>query len=167
MDVNIKGNMNILEGVRRLGLKPRIVLAGSSCEYGRSADEWDGPHETAPLNPVTPYAVSKLGMEKLGNQYYMSFGIEVITVRFSLQVGVGATDTLAIHEFCKQVAMAEAGVAEPIIYHGNLRTTREITDCRDSAPVVVAVGEKGVPGEAYNIGSNMVAFRHGAHPHSA
>lgn len=126
-------------------------------DYGKTADIMDGKPipEGASLDPVSPYGVSKLTTEKMGNQYYMSFDVQVITARFFIQVGVGGTDSLAIHQFCKQIALAEAGFAEPVVRHGNLNTARDMTDCRDSAPVVVSLAEKGKPGEAYNIGSGM------------
>ena len=49
--------------------------------------------------------------------------------------------------------MAEAGIGPRVIRHGNLNTSRDMTDAGDSAPVVIALAEKGTPGEAYNIGS--------------
>jgi nucleoside-diphosphate-sugar epimerase len=155
LDTNVIGTMNILEAVRRSGC--RILLAGSSTEYGKTADIMDGKPipEDASLDPVSPYGISKLTTEKMSNQYYMSFGVQVITARFFIQVGVGGTDSLAIHQFFKQIALAEAGFAEPVLHHGNLNTARDMTDCRDSAPVVVSLAEKGKPGEAYNIGSGM------------
>jgi GDP-4-dehydro-6-deoxy-D-mannose reductase len=161
LDANVQGTMNILESLRRLQINPRVLLAGSSTEYGHTADTWNGPiPENVPLQPVSPYGVSKVAMENLGNQYFFSFGISVITARFFIQVGVGGTDSLAIHQFCKQIAMAENGLAPPVIYHGNLDTLRDMTDARDSAEIIVTLAETGIPGEAYNIGSgNAISIR--------
>jgi GDP-4-dehydro-6-deoxy-D-mannose reductase len=60
-EVNTIGSLNILEAVRQLGIKTRIHLAGTSEEYG------DGdPKETAMLEPKSPYAISKMAMDYLG-----------------------------------------------------------------------------------------------------
>ena len=163
LDINVRGTLNLLEGIRRAGLggfghpcPTRVMLAGSSTEYGRTVDLVDGPlSEDLPLRPVTPYGVSKVAMELLGNQYNTSYGIPVITARFFIQLGVGGTDNLAIHQFCKQIAMAEAGLAPAVIKHGNIDTSRDMTDVRDSAIAIVKLAEEGVFGEAYNIGTGF------------
>jgi GDP-4-dehydro-6-deoxy-D-mannose reductase len=152
------GTFNMLEAVRSAGLTKtvRFLLAGSSTEYGATADSWDGPiPEHAPLSPVSPYGVSKASAELLVRQYFHTYKMNVITARFFIQVAAGGTDSLAVHEFCRQIAMIERGLQKPIIRHGTLTTKRDMTDMRDSANVVVSLAETGLPGEAYNIGSGI------------
>ena len=68
-------------------------------------------------------------------------------------MGTGGTDSLAINQFCKQIAMAERGLIEPSILHGNLETERDITNSKDSSHAMILLAERGLPGEAYNVGS--------------
>jgi nucleoside-diphosphate-sugar epimerase len=133
-----------------------VLLAGSSTEYGRTADLWPGPiSETAAFDPVSPYGVSKVATELIGRQYFHSFGIPVITARLFIHVGTGATESLALQEFARQVAMIERGLLPPVIRHGNLETARDTTDVRDSAATIIKLAEIGVPGESYNVGSGI------------
>lgn len=153
--VNVMGTLNLFESMRALNMThTRFLLAGSSTEYGKTCDLWPGPvPETAPMEPVSPYGASKVASEMLARQYHNAFGLHVIIARFFIQVGVGGTDTLAIHEFCKQIAMIERGLQEPVLSHGNIDSLRDMTDARDSASVVVQLAKEGVAGEAYNVGS--------------
>ena len=158
MTVNVQGTLHLLEALRQHHLTAcRFFLAGSSTEYGRTADTWEGAAlpETARLEPVTPYGVSKVAAEAEVRQYGLSYGLQVIIGRFFIQIGPGGTNSLAIQQFARQIAMAEQGLAEPVVRHGNLDTLRDITDAADSAAAVIGVLEKGSSGEAYNIGTGI------------
>jgi len=160
LQVNIIGTLNLLEAVREvdsLRAHTRILLAGSSTEYGKTGDLWDGAPipETAPLLPVSPYGVSKVSAEMLARQYFLAYGVQSIIARIFIHVAPGGTEHLAIQEFSRQVAMIEHGLQEPRLRHGNLQCSRDMTDVRDSAPVFLALIEKGEAGEAYNVGSNL------------
>jgi len=160
LQVNIVGTLNLLEAVREvdaLRTHTRILLAGSSTEYGKTGDLWDGAPipETAPLLPVSPYGVSKASAEMLARQYFLAYGLQTVIARLFIHVAPGGTEHLAIQEFSRQVAMIEHGLQEPRLRHGNLRCSRDMTDVRDSAPVYLALLERGEAGEAYNVGSNI------------
>jgi nucleoside-diphosphate-sugar epimerase len=79
--------------------------------------------------------------------------MKIMTGRLFIQIGTGGTNSLAPQEFSRQIAMAEYGLSEPIIYHGNLESRRDISDCMSSAPAMVDLLHKGKFGEAYNVGS--------------
>ena len=158
LDANIKGTFNMLEAVRAAGLTKttRFLLAGSSTEYGHTADTWDGPiPEKAPMEPISPYGVSKAAAELLARQYFQSYGMQVVIPRFFIQVAAGGTESLAVHEFSRQIAMIERGLQPPVLKHGTITTKRDVTDMHDSAGVVLKLAEMGVAGEAYNVGSGI------------
>ena len=158
LDANIKGTFNMLEAVRAAGLTKttRFLLAGSSTEYGHTADTWDGPiPEKAPMEPISPYGVSKAAAELLARQYFQSYGMQVVIPRFFIQVAAGGTESLAVHEFSRQIAMIERGLQPPVLMHGTITTKRDVTDMHDSAGVVLKLAEMGVAGEAYNVGSGI------------
>lgn len=157
VEVNVQGTLHLLEALRVHGLSntTRLFLAGSSTEYGHAADSAQGGPlpETSALEPVTPYGVSKVAAEMLARQYFFSHQQHVVIGRLFIQIGPGGTNSLAIQQFCKQIAMAEQGLTEPVIRHGNLATMRDISDVRTTAPIIIELMERGVPGEAYNIGT--------------
>ncbi|MBI1894462.1 MAG: GDP-mannose 4,6-dehydratase, partial [Candidatus Rokubacteria bacterium] len=78
---NILGQVNLFEAVRDLSLDTRIHIAGSSEEYGLVAPEELPIVETAPLRPLSPYAVSKVAQDLLAYQYWMSYRLPVVRTR--------------------------------------------------------------------------------------
>ena len=151
---NIQGTLNLFEAIRNANIKPRVLVAGSSTEYGQSTETATGAiREDLHLKPISPYGISKVATENIANLYFVSYQIPTITARLFIHVGIGGTDFLAIQQFCRQIAMGELGLGPTTIFHGDLSTARDMTDCKDSAAVLVKLIRQGEPGEAYNIGS--------------
>jgi UDP-glucose 4-epimerase len=78
-DVNITGTSLLLDGARRAGVR-RAVLASSAAVYGES-DALPLVEET-PLQPRSPYAVSKRVDEMYAELFTESFGFEVVALRY-------------------------------------------------------------------------------------
>jgi GDP-D-mannose dehydratase len=81
LTTNIIGELNVFEAVRELGINPIIQIAGSSEEYGLVEENELPVKETNPLRPLSPYAVSKVGQDLLGYQYYKSYGLNIVRTR--------------------------------------------------------------------------------------
>lgn len=154
IDNNIKGQLNILEAVRKIELLDTKLLVVSSAEVYGDIDEADLPiSEEEALNPMTPYAVSKITQDFLGYQYFKSYGIKSIRVRPFNHIGPGQSNMFVVSAFAKQIAMIEKGQQEKIIKVGDLISKRDFTDVRDVVRAYRILMERGKIGDVYNIGS--------------
>lgn len=146
-EVNTLGSLNILEAVRQLGLKTTVHLAGTSEEYG------DGiPREDAKPEPKSPYAISKLAVDYLGQLYAKSYGIHVVVTRAFNHTGPGRGEMYAESSWAKQIVEIEQGKRETV-EHGNLESVRNFTDVRDVVRAYAMVMD--IPSGVYNICSNQ------------
>jgi GDP-4-dehydro-6-deoxy-D-mannose reductase len=148
--INAQGTVNVLEAVRGLGLKSKVLVVSSGEVYG--AAESEGPvAEDTPIAPVSPYALGKACGE-LGALYYADLGgVDLIIARAFNHIGPGQTEVFALPGFAKQVAEAERGLREPVLGVGNLDVVRDFTDVRDVVRAYVLLLEKGAPGSIYNV----------------
>ncbi len=151
--INVTSQLNILEAVRRHDLETRIHVAGSSEEYGLVLPDEVPMKETNPLRPLSPYAVSKVTQDKLGWQYFKSYGMHIVVTRGFNHTGPRRGLIFSTSTMARQIAEIEAGLHEPVIYVGDLTTKRDWTDVRDMVAAYWLALEKAEPGESYNIGS--------------
>jgi GDP-4-dehydro-6-deoxy-D-mannose reductase len=148
---NVSGQINLFEAIRGLDLDPVVQIACSSEEYGMVLPDEVPIRETNPLRPLSPYAVSKVGQDLLGYQYFQSFGLKAIRTRGFNHTGPRRGDVFVTSNFARQVARIELGLAEPKIKVGNLDAVRDFTDVRDMVRAYWLAATKAKPGEVYNI----------------
>jgi len=151
--INVFGQINIFEAVRNLKLSTRILTVGSSEEYGIVKNPKKPVNENEPLNPVSPYAVSKIAQDFCGLSYFQTYKIPIIRLRPFPHIGPRLNEMLAASSFAKQIALIEKGVQEKVIKVGNLKARRDFTDVRDIVRAYFLASQKCKPGEVYNIGS--------------
>lgn len=151
LDVNIQGQVHLLEAIRSLDLQPRVQIACSSEEYGLVHPEEVPITEDNPLRPLSPYAVSKVGQDMLAYQYHQSYGIDVVRTRGFNHTGPRRGHVFVCSNFARQVASIEAGLQGAVIRVGNLEARRDFTDVRDMVRGYVAALEKGESGQVYNV----------------
>ncbi len=150
-EVNVLGQIHLLEAVRELGLSCRIQIAGSSEEYGLVHEDELPIRETNPLRPLSPYGVSKVAQDLLGWQYHRSYGLHIVRTRAFNHEGPRRGEAFVTSNFARQVAEMQLGRREPVLRVGNLEAIRDYTDVRDVVRAYVLALERGEPGEVYNI----------------
>ena len=153
IDVNIKGSVNVMDAVRELPYKPRILIIGSGEEYGHIRDGQTPISEETMLRPGNLYAATKACQNMIGSIYAKAYGMEIILVRAFNHVGPGQAPIFVVSDFCKQTAEIEMGLREPLIRVGNLSARRDFTDVRDVVRAYGLLSLKGTAGETYNVGS--------------
>jgi len=146
LDTNIKGTQVMLDISKNAGIKKFINI--STDEVYGDLNEQGQFYEITPLNPSSPYSVSKASADMLGRAYYRTFGLPVITVRPSNNYGPWQYPEKLIPVVIRK-ALAHEKV--PVYAKGqNVREWLFVSDCADG---VFDVLEKGGTSEIYNIGS--------------
>ncbi len=150
-EVNAHGTHYLLDAIYRHVPVCRVHVAASSDEYGKVRPEECPIDESAPLRPVSPYAVSRVAGEWIARMFHESFGLHVVLTRAFMHIGPGQPDSFATADWAHQIARIEAGLAKPVVRVGNLDIQREFGDVRDVVNAYMTVLEVGEPGDAYNV----------------
>lgn len=160
VDVNIKGSLNVLDALRLLDSEPKVLLIGSSEEYGPIRPGSLPVTEETLLRPGNIYAATKACQNMLGSIYHNAYGMDVMMVRAFNHIGPNQAPLFVVADFCRQAARIEKGLQEPEIKVGNLSARRDFTDVRDVVRAYVLLVERGKAGETYNVGSGQpIAIR--------
>ncbi|HFD39151.1 MAG TPA: SDR family oxidoreductase [Anaerolineae bacterium] len=153
LETNIRMNLNVLEGAARVCPDCRVLIVGSSEEYGLVAPEELPIDEETPLRPLNAYALSKVAQDLMGLQYHLTHRLHVIRARPFNHIGPRQRKGFVTPDFASQVAAIEAGLQPPIMEVGNLTARRDFSDVRDVVRAYVALIRRGEAGQVYNIGS--------------
>jgi UDP-glucuronate 4-epimerase len=147
-DVNVQGSQHVLELARERSV-PHIVFASSSSVYGVNPRvPWSEADHV--LQPISPYASTKVSGELLGHVYSHLYGFRFIALRFFTVYGPRQRPDLAIHKFAR--LMLE-GRTIPVFGDGSTR--RDYTYVDDIVTGVrAAIAYDRSPYEVVNLGNN-------------
>tara|TARA_B100000902_G_scaffold331874_1_gene329508 strand:+ start:10861 stop:11832 length:972 start_codon:yes stop_codon:yes gene_type:complete len=149
---NNKITLNLLEAVRKLNIKPLIVLCSSSEVYGNVKKKEQPIKENQLMAPLSPYAVSKSFQDLLSQVYQKSYKLKIIITRMFSYTN-GRRYNLFQSSFAKQIVEIENNKRK-VLLHGNLKSLRSIIDIDDAMEAYWLTAKRGKIGEIYNIGGN-------------
>lgn len=153
LQINFIGGVYLLEAIKRLKLKAKVLIFSSATTYGESYDSRKVLTEEACLKPKDPYSVSKMSIDFFGRLYAKVHDMSVSIVRLANFTGPGQSTIFSIPNFASQIVKIEAGLKSPTIEVGNLSARRDYLDIRDGVRAFYLAMQYGKKGEAYNIAS--------------
>lgn len=147
-DVNITGTSLLFDAARRAGVR-RAVVASSAAVYGES-DALPLVEET-PLQPKSPYAVSKRVNEMYAELFTGAFGFEVVALRYFNVYGPrqrpDSMYAAAVPIFARRMLNRQ-----PVIIFGDGGQTRDLINVRDVVRAnLVASEHPNAAGKIFNI----------------
>ena len=148
-DVNVVGTQALLELSRVLKVK-KFIFASSSSVYGVNPNvPWSESEDV--LEPISPYAASKVSGELQGRVYHHLYGMDFIALRFFTVYGPRQRPDLAIAKFIERAFKREA-----IDMYGDGTSARDYTFVDDIVNGVLAAVEKELHGyQVINIGNSF------------
>lgn len=152
-DNNIRGTLNILEFARKSDIK-KFIYISSAAVYGIPI--YLPIDEKHPVDPISPYGLSKLTGERYSMLYYNLYNIPVVHIRLFNVFGFLSDDSYSgvISKFIDRIGKNQC----PIIY-GDGNQTRDFIYIDDIVGIIVKLldNDKNTIGEIFNVGTGKPA----------
>jgi GDP-4-dehydro-6-deoxy-D-mannose reductase len=150
-DINLAGTYHLFEAIRRYSPQAKVLYVSSSDVYGVLTPVAKALSEEDAIEPVNPYAFTKISGELLVRFYSRIEGLDIVCARPFPHTGPGQSPDFVCPDWALQIAQIEKGDREPVLMVGNTKVQRDFLDVRDVVRAYVSLMEKGQKGEVYNI----------------
>jgi CDP-glucose 4,6-dehydratase len=151
LEANTRGTWSVLEGIRRSGRQPAVVLASSDAVYGESAGRPSS--EQTPPSATSPYEVSKMCAELAAIMYARTYDLPVCIGRLSNVYGAGDLNFRRIVPGA--IAAVLSGRRPALRNDGS--AVRDFLFVRDAVEALLLLADsarrEGVKGNVFNISS--------------
>jgi len=146
---NVVGTLNFMEALRTLKKKPKkTVIISSDKAFGLAPPPYT---EETPLVPADSYCTSKACQDMVAKSYAITYDLPVCIVRAGNLYGPDLNLSRLIPGSIMKLLRGES----PMLYTGVANYLREFTYIEDLLRAFSTLLEKGVSGEAYNVGGTQ------------
>jgi GDP-4-dehydro-6-deoxy-D-mannose reductase len=150
--LNVISAKNIFDCCLMLKIYPKILLVGSSAEYGLVSCGDNPVSEEQPLNPVSVYGLTKAYQTLLMKYYCNVHEVNAVMARPFNIYGEGISNKLVVGRIYEQIKKVKSGEIPKIVL-GNLEHKRDYISVEKVTEALFCIMGKGQIGEIYNIGS--------------
>lgn len=148
---NVPPSVALFQQAAEVGIKRLVLVSSGGTVYG---DTESLPiREEASTNPVSPYGITKLTIERYAQMYHALMGLPVVTMRPGNAYGIRCEGGPGGGFITAAVKSAVSGT--PLKIFGDGSTIRDYIHVSDVADGIVAGLVDGLPGERYNIGTGI------------
>ena len=146
---NLPAAVGLFETASDYAIQKIIVISSGGTVYGPA--QGLPLTEDHPTNPISPYGVTKLAIEKYGHMFHRLKELPVVTIRPANAFGERQNPFVGQGFIATAIAaiLSRKGIA----LYGSHGTIRDYVHVEDIASGIVAALEHGQPGAIYNIGS--------------
>ncbi len=146
---NLVATFRLLETLRNLKTTSKVITVSSAAVYG---DPVKLPmHEEDPIDPISPYGVSKLGIEKYTEVFSRIYGIKTLSLRLFSTYGPRQKKQI-VYDFIKKLHQSP----EELVILGDGTQQRDMIFVKDVVnAVLVLLDNAPFNGETYNVATGQ------------
>ena len=154
-NTNVMGVIHLIDAVKRVAQQAKVMIIGSSEEYGISASGGVPLTEDTPCLPQNPYAVSKFTAGQLALQIAHKDGLKLIHARPFNHFGLEQKTGFVVSDFISQIVDIEQNRCAPMIHVGDITVQRDFLFIDDVIDAYIQLLEQEVPNGIYNVCSGV------------
>ena len=148
---NLPPLVNLLDVASAFPLEKILLVSSGGVIYGHvNKTPIDEEHAT---NPISPYGITKLAVEKYARMFHLTHGLPIVCVRPGN--AYGETQKPFSGQGFVATAIASILNGRELNLYGAIGTIRDYIHVEDIARGIVAALLKGRSGDVYNIGSGV------------
>lgn len=148
---NLPSSVTLLQEAKLANLKKILIVSSGGVVYG--ASNTLPITEDSATNPISPYGITKLTIEKYALMFCHLHGLPITIVRPSNAYGIGQKPFTGQGFIATAMGLIAKGEAVPVF--GQTGTIRDYIHVSDVAAGILAAANKGKIGEIYNISSGL------------
>ena len=147
LSVNVLGTVRVLEAARHAGVRKFVYAASSSC-YGLASTPTREDH---PIQPLYPYALSKLQGEQAALHWHQVYGLPVNSIRIFNAYGPRVR-TSGAYGAVFGVFLRQKLEGRPLTVVGDGTQRRDFVYVTDVADAFLRAGKTDIAGQIFNLG---------------